>query len=37
VATGRVLLQGALVEIDDVTGKALNIQRVSEPLDRAMS
>ena len=30
VAKGRVLLQGAVVEIDDASGKALNIQRVSE-------
>jgi len=30
VATGRVLLQGAVVEIDDATGKALSIRRVSE-------
>jgi 2',3'-cyclic-nucleotide 2'-phosphodiesterase len=32
VAKRRVLLQGALVEIDDATGKAVWIQRVSEPL-----
>ena len=32
VASGRVLLQGALVEIDEQSGKALKIQRVSEPL-----
>ena len=30
VATGRVLLQGALIEIDDVSGRASGIQRVSE-------
>jgi 2',3'-cyclic-nucleotide 2'-phosphodiesterase len=30
VATGRVLLQGALIEIDDLSGRALGIQRVSE-------
>lgn len=30
VATGRVLLQGALLEIDGHTGRALSIQRVSE-------
>jgi metallophosphoesterase (TIGR00282 family) len=30
VAKGRVLLQGALVEIDDLTGRALRIQRISE-------
>jgi metallophosphoesterase (TIGR00282 family) len=29
VARGRVLLQGALLEIDDASGKALNIRRVS--------
>jgi metallophosphoesterase (TIGR00282 family) len=33
VARGRVLLQGALVEADAHTGKALSIARVSEPLD----
>jgi 2',3'-cyclic-nucleotide 2'-phosphodiesterase len=33
VATGRVLLQGALVEIDDSSGKAQKIQRVSEKLE----
>jgi len=32
VATGRVLLQGALLELDQQTGRALNIKRVSEPL-----
>jgi metallophosphoesterase (TIGR00282 family) len=32
VAKGRVLLQGALVEIEDRTGRALAIERVSEPL-----
>jgi len=32
VAQGRVLLQGAVVEIDDHTGHARSIQRVSEPL-----
>ena len=30
VASGRVLLEGAMVEIDDTTGKALSIRRVSE-------
>ncbi len=30
VAKERVLLQGAVVEIDDATGKAVGIQRVSE-------
>ena len=30
VAKGRVLLQGAVVEIDEASGKAENIQRVSE-------
>ena len=30
VATGNVKLQGALVEIDEASGKATNIQRVSE-------
>jgi hypothetical protein len=32
VAKDRVLLHGALIEIDDATGKALKIQRVSEPV-----
>lgn len=32
VATGRVLLQGAIVEIDHQSGKALSIERVSEPV-----
>lgn len=32
VACERVLLQGALIEIDAATGKALRIERVSEPL-----
>ena len=34
VASGRILLQGALVDIDPETGRALQIRRVSEPLDR---
>jgi metallophosphoesterase (TIGR00282 family) len=33
VAKNRVLLHGAVIEIDDATGKALKIQRVSERLD----
>ena len=32
VAKGRVLLQGAVVEIDDLSGRAVSIQRVSEAL-----
>lgn len=32
VARARVLLHGAIVEIDDVSGKATGIRRVSEPL-----
>jgi metallophosphoesterase (TIGR00282 family) len=32
VATGRVLLQGAIVEIEEKTGKAVRIERVSEPV-----
>ncbi|PWU16717.1 MAG: TIGR00282 family metallophosphoesterase [Verrucomicrobia bacterium] len=32
VATDGILLQGALVEIDEHTGKATSIQRISEPL-----
>ena len=30
VAKDRVLLHGAVIEIDDVSGKAVSIQRVSE-------
>lgn len=32
VAKDRILLQGALIEIKDATGRATGIQRVSEPL-----
>jgi metallophosphoesterase (TIGR00282 family) len=32
VAKERILLQGALVEVDETTGRALRIQRISEPL-----
>ena len=32
VATGRVLLQGAVLEIDNQSGRAQRITRVSEPL-----
>lgn len=32
VAKRRVLLQGALIEVDEKSGKALRIERVSEPL-----
>jgi metallophosphoesterase (TIGR00282 family) len=32
VARDRVMLQGALVDIDELTGRATRIQRVSEPL-----
>lgn len=32
VAKGRVLLQGAMIEIDEQSGRAVKIQRVSEPL-----
>src|ERR1017187_1621635 len=31
VAKGRILLQGALIEIDAATGRALSIRRISEP------
>ena len=31
VANQRVLLQGAVIEIDEMTGRALSIQRNSEP------
>lgn len=33
VASGRILLQGAVIEIDNESGRALNISRVSEPLE----
>ena len=33
VAKHRVLLQGAVVEIDDITGKARKITRVSEAME----
>jgi metallophosphoesterase (TIGR00282 family) len=32
VAKGRVLLQGAVVELDDATGRGVRIERVSEPV-----
>lgn len=32
VARGRVLLQGAVIEVDDTTGQAVSITRVSEPM-----
>ena len=32
VAKERVFLQGALIEINDTTGRAMSIQRISEPL-----
>jgi metallophosphoesterase (TIGR00282 family) len=32
VATGRVMLQGAVVEIEETTGRAVRIQRISEQL-----
>jgi calcineurin-like phosphoesterase len=32
VAKNRVLLHGAVIEIDDTTGNAVKIQRVSEAL-----
>ena len=35
VAKGRVLLQGAMVEVDGATGRAVSIERVSEPLESA--
>ena len=33
VAKGKVMLQGALIDIDERSGKAVKIQRVSEPLN----
>ena len=35
VAKDRVLLHGAVIEIDDASGKAVKIQRVSEPVKPA--
>ena len=32
VAKGRVLMQGALIEIDNLSGRAVSIRRVSESL-----
>ena len=32
VAKNRVLLHGAVIEIADTSGKAVKIQRVTEPL-----
>jgi metallophosphoesterase (TIGR00282 family) len=32
VARGRVLLQGAVIDVDDATGRAVSIRRVSETL-----
>lgn len=32
VASNRIIIQGALINIDDRTGRALGIQRISEPL-----
>ena len=37
VAKDGVLLQGALIEIDNQTGKALEVRRISEPLTGAPS
>ena len=34
--TGRILLQGALIEIDNATGRALSIRRISEPLPKTL-
>jgi len=35
VAKGRILLQGVMVEVDGATGRAVSIERVSEPLESA--
>jgi metallophosphoesterase (TIGR00282 family) len=32
VASERILLQGALIDVDDLTGRARSIRRISEPL-----
>ena len=34
VAKNRILLQGVVVEVDDINGKAISIQRVSEVLNQ---
>jgi metallophosphoesterase (TIGR00282 family) len=34
VASGRIFLQGALLEVDPQSGRALAIRRISEPLER---
>ncbi|MCP5520916.1 MAG: TIGR00282 family metallophosphoesterase [Verrucomicrobiales bacterium] len=36
VASGRVRLQGALIDVDGATGRATAIQRISEPLDASL-
>jgi len=33
VAEGRVLLQGVVVDIDEASGRARSIMRISEPLE----
>lgn len=35
VASERIVLNGALIEIDPVTGKAVKIQRISQPMTEA--
>ena len=35
VASERILLQGALIDVDDLTGRARSIRRISEPLPPA--
>ena len=37
IAKGRIFLQGALIEVDEKTGKAVHIERVSEALNSAAS
>ena len=32
VASQRILLQGAVIEIDEMSGRATSIRRISEPL-----
>jgi metallophosphoesterase (TIGR00282 family) len=32
IATENIILKGALIEVDDNSGRALNIQRISEPM-----
>lgn len=37
VAKDRIVLNGAIIEMDDATGRALNIRRISEPINAGKS